>query len=522
MIYKRNILKMKSIYKFLVLFTITIAIGACSNDFLEQPVQDTIVSDNFYQTDDQLLTATAALYGRPWFYYNDKFRWAMGDSYAGNAVGSFQDLVQFVNFSMNPNNTFMIEGWESYWVVVTVSNSVLTAIEENLGQDVTDDIKNSAKGEALFMRAIAYFHLARLWGPLPILDKVTIDTNNPLQKNTVESMYRFIREDLEMAAELLPLQQNDKKRVGKTAAWSYLAKLHLTQKNYDEALRYSELVINSGIHALEENYQDQFINPNFESPNNESIFALQWFVNCSLWGTQNTNQAYFAASGTLTKSGDGWGTCQPSIDLQRAYESGDSRRFWTLMDPGNFYEELDTANGGFQVPNSGLTTTLAGFRKYIAGSPDEYGSSVCFMRTELPTHMMRYAEVLLIQSEAILKDAPFTTAPKALNAINTVRRRAGLPVKTVITLDDILQERRIELALENKYWFDLQRIDRTKAIAIISNQERGININNSPSEVSTNKVVPSESDFLFPIPSGDSDFLSDEDPVDYYANNQQQ
>jgi hypothetical protein len=136
--------------------------------------------------------------------------------------------------------------------------------------------------------------------------------------------------------------------------------------------------------------------------------------------------------------------------------------------------------------------------------------------------MMRYAEVLLIQSEAILRDAPFTTAPKALNAINTVRRRAGLPVKTVITLDDILQERRIELALENKYWFDLQRIDRTKAIAMISNQERGININNSPTEVSTNKVVPSESDFLFPIPSGDSGFLSDEDPVDYYANNPEQ
>jgi hypothetical protein len=508
---------MKKIQKLILLLAITAIVTACSKEFLEHPVQDTIVSDNFYQTNDQLLTATAALYGRPWFYYNDKFRWAMGDSYAGNSVGSFQDLVQFVNLSINPNNTFMIEGWESYWVVVTVSNSVLTAIEENLGDDVTDDVKDAAKGEALFMRAIAYFHLARLWGPLPILDKVKIDTDEPLQKNTVESMYRFIREDLEMAADLLPLQQSDRKRVGKTAAWSYLAKLHLTQNNYDEALRYSDLVVNTGIHALEDNYQTQFINPEFDSPNNESIFSLQWFVNCSLWGTQNTNQAYFAASGTLTKSGDGWGTCQPSIDLQRAYESGDSRRFWTLMEPGNFYDELDTANGGFQVPNSGLTTTLASFRKYVAGSPDEY-SNVCFMRTELPTHMMRYAEVLLIQSEAILKGADFTTDPKALNAINTVRKRAGLANKTIITLDDILQERRVELALENKYWFDLQRIDRAKAIAIISNQERGININNNVNEVSSNKVVPSENDFLFPIPSGDSSFLSDEDPVDYYSN----
>ena len=106
------------------------------------------------------------------------------------------------------------------------------------------------------MRAIAYFHLVRLWGPLPILDKVTIDTSNPLQRNTVESIYRFIREDLEMAADLLPLERSDKRRVGKTAAWSYLAKLHLTLNEYSEALKYSDEVINSGIHALEEEYQD--------------------------------------------------------------------------------------------------------------------------------------------------------------------------------------------------------------------------------------------------------------------------
>lgn len=508
---------MKSIYKFLLLSLFILVTVSCSKEFLDQPIQDSIVSENFYSTDDQLLSASAVLYSRPWFYYNDKFRWAMGDSYSGNSVGSFEDLVQFVNFAMNPNNTYMIEGWESYWVVVTVSNSVLKAIDESLGDEVTEQAKNTAKGEALFMRAVAYFHLVRLWGPLPILDKITIDTSNPLQKNTVESIYRFIREDFELAASLLPLEQDTRGRVGKTAAWSYLAKLHLTLKNYSQARSYSEKVIDSGIHGLETNYQEQFIDPTYENTNNESIFALQWFVNCSLWGTQNTNQAYFAASGIITKSGDGWGTCQPSVDLQRSYEAGDSRRYWTLMEPGNFYEELDTANGGYQVPNSGITSTLAGFRKYIAGSPDEY-SNVCFMRTELPTHMMRYAEVLLIQAEAILNGGAFTSDPNALSAINSVRRRAGLPAKTVITLDDILQERRVELALENKYWFDLKRIDRAKAIGMISNQERGINIGNNPNQVSSNKIVPSESDFLFPIPSGDANFLSDDAPVDYYAN----
>ncbi len=511
---------MKSInYKILgVVLTMLFSVS-CSEEFLENEVEDAIVDSNFFQTDDQIKAASNPLYGRNWFFYNDKFRWAMGDSYGGNAVGSFDDLAQFVNFSMNSDNEFMIEGWESYWVVITTANNLLEAIESKAGPQVSEEAKNLAAGEAKFMRAVAYFHLVRLWGPVPILENVTIDTSELLVRNTVESIYKFIERDLKEAIELLPTRQEDTRRVGKTAAWAYLAKMYLTLKDYPNAQLYAEKVIGSGEHSLEPTYHDQFINPD-KSQNNESIFSLQWFVNCTLWGMQNTNQSYFAASGEITKSGDGWGTCVPSIDLLNTYEAGDARKRWTVMDGGSFYDELDTANGGFQVPATGLTDNIAAFRKYVVGSPDEYPGRVCQLRTDIHTHMMRYAEVLLIQAEAILGNSFSTTDGAALSAYNSIRRRANLAEKTVITLDDILKERRLELALESKYWFDLQRIDRAKAIQIIENQERGtVTDRSDPTQIESKRITPKESDFLFPIPSAEASFIAPGEPVDYFATN---
>jgi hypothetical protein len=80
---------------------------------------------------------------------------------------------------------------------------------------------------------------------------------------------------------------------------------------------------------------------------------------------------------------------------------------------------------------------------------------------------------LLIHAEAVLAGGASTSNASALNSINAVRRRAGLSNLTAITFDDIFLERRKELCFEGDYWFDLGRIDKTKAIAIMSAQNRG-------------------------------------------------
>jgi starch-binding outer membrane protein, SusD/RagB family len=89
-----------------------------------------------------------------------------------------------------------------------------------------------------------------------------------------------------------------------------------------------------------------------------------------------------------------------------------------------------------------------------------------------------------------------------LTAFNKVRNRAGLPSKSSITIDDILHERRVELAFEGDYWFDLTRQGYAKAKQIIEAQNRGwVNADGSRT-VQTPSF--NENQMFLPIPIGET------------------
>lgn len=119
------------------------------------------------------------------------------------------------------------------------------------------------------------------------------------------------------------------------------------------------------------------------------------------------------------------------------------------------------------------------------------------MRTYINGNIFRLAEVYLIAAEAIAKGGA-TADPKAVNYFNIVRRRAGLIERSNLTEKDIHKERRVELAIEGDYWYDLCRMDRTKAITLIKNQERGNY--GSGTSINSVKVTPKPTDFQFPVP----------------------
>nr|WP_320117421.1 RagB/SusD family nutrient uptake outer membrane protein [uncultured Marinifilum sp.] len=494
--------------------------ASCSESFLENAPEDSLVVDNYYNTNEQVMSAGAPLYGYPWFYFNEKFLICIGDNYSGNSTGTYSDIAQFTLFSVNQGNQFATEGWDALYNVIATANTLIYNLETKVSGDVDEDVIEEVKGEAYFMRATAYFYLVRTWGAVPIIytmDQYNADTE--IYRNTVEDVYTFILNDYNRALSRVPIQRSDSEsgRVTQTACNAMMAKVYLTLEDYTNAKTKAELVINSGVHGLLENFGDVFHPSNNNS--RESIFALQWVANQG-WGYQNPNQAYLAASPKLTNAGDGWGTFQPSIDFQNAFEDGDLRKHETIMEPGDFYSDLVTSEGGYTVPESGMTSTIAAWRKYVVGSKDEW-ENVGFMSTDMNTYIMRYAEVLLIHAEAILGTNASTSDSNALESFNAVRKRAGLDEKSSITFDDILQERRVEFAVEGKYWYDLARMDRTKALAIISNQERGDYVDGNYNDIITRKVTPSAGDFLLPIPGSEADLnpLLLEEPVPFDFNN---
>jgi len=112
------------------------------------------------------------------------------------------------------------------------------------------------------------------------------------------------------------------------------------------------------------------------------------------------------------------------------------------------------------------------------------------------TYIMRYADLLLIHAEATLAGGASTSDPGALASFNAVRNRAGLSSVTVITFADILKERRLELCFEGDYWFDLGRIPRSQAIAIMAAQNRG-------NQFSAEYYTPDNGDFLIDYPDNE-------------------
>ncbi|HEX2975803.1 MAG TPA: RagB/SusD family nutrient uptake outer membrane protein, partial [Bacteroidales bacterium] len=80
--------------------------------------------------------------------------------------------------------------------------------------------------------------------------------------------------------------------------------------------------------------------------------------------------------------------------------------------------------------------------------------------------ILRYSDVLLMYAEARVRGSlfPAKSALSADEAVNIVRRRAGLPDLTGVTLQQVLDERRAELAMEEDRFFDLVRTGQAAAV----------------------------------------------------------
>ncbi|MFY7844794.1 RagB/SusD family nutrient uptake outer membrane protein, partial [Chryseobacterium gambrini] len=277
----------------------------------------------------------------------------------------------------------------------------------------------------------------------------------------------------------------------------------------------AEEVINSGEFKLlggtsqysltSKSFGDLFIYPN--NNNEESIFALQWKGDINYGSANNCNTQFGISNGTYSTSNASYGgVFAPSQDILTLYDTNDIRKANTIMFPGYTYTDIKVKNGqnfqtGFTVPAAdqiGGQGAGAAIKKYCIGivNGNSTGPVDSWAMMNNNTYIMRFAELLLIDAEAILAGGSSTSDSNALKVYNAVRNRAGLSNVTSFTFDDLFKERRRELAFEGDYWFDLGRIDRSKAIAIMSAQNRG-------NMYTAEYFTPSSSSFTLPYPAND-------------------
>lgn len=524
---------MKPIKKIAIALLFAAAIAGCKKNFLDRPSTSQISSNNFYQTPADLRLATANLYGgAPWFQWQQPWL-LLGDALPGTAFYTYYgDLMQLYTRTITGQNTLVSGGWTGLYNVIGQCNMVIKAIKEQSSASIPATTKNKALAEARFIRAVAYYHLAVYWGAVPIIEDNTKLIDNPLlSRNTVPDVFKFITNDLNFAAQNLPLTDQP----GRVTTWSaqgLLGKVYLTMSGWgqngsrnqallDSAKKYAGNVCkNSGL-QLFASYYDMFKVQNNDNP--ESLFALQWAPGVG-YGSGNVLPVYYAPSATIVAQGSGgWQALQPTYDLYAMYSAKDTvRRKATIMLTGDHYPELNIAGGGY-------TSTGISMKKHIIGNEKDNNAPTMTMWSS-PEHfaMLRLADVYLVYAEAILGNNATTSDGNALLYFNKVRTRAGVDPVTVLNADTILKERRVELAFEGQYWIDLVRLsyyNPTKAVNILNTQKRytfTYDPKTHTAKRDTTTAVPTLpatiSSFTLPIPAAEvtTDPKLAQPPVPYY------
>jgi hypothetical protein len=160
----------------------------------------------------------------------------------------------------------------------------------------------------------------------------------------------------------------------------------------------------------------------------------------------------------------GWSTNLPTVNLANAYEAGDQRKSVTVLD----IEAYKTANPSFNVTyqvapykNTGLYN-----QKYLPRKGQTSGQVELNYLNNF--RIIRYSDVLLMAAEANVK-ATTANETKAKTYLNLVRRRAfgnnnrDITSSGTTLYNDILNERRLELAMEGDRFFDLVRTGKASA-----------------------------------------------------------
>lgn len=483
-----------------ILISITIillTLSSCEN-FLTVVPDDSRVADNFYTSEEALRSNTASLYSQPWFDFHNRFMWLAGDQMAGDIYYTYDQEGHYFFNKVGAGNTYSNSGWVGLYRVISYANSIINDMPLPASANgIPEQAINKALAEARFVRASAYMYLTEYWGEVPIIENSTalITSGDPnaiyVNKHKQENLYRFMCEDLEFAAEYLPETDQQKGRVTKWSALGLLSKIYLTRATFENRSEYyakakelaATVIETSGL-TLATNYADLFTVEGNNNP--ESLFAIQCMT--GTWGSGNARNANWSRSARIADQQWGGGL-GPTLSLQNTYSSDDLRQKSVFMTQGNYYSELDKANGGYTYQYSyrdpsdldnqveSPNEVLAHMKKYCIGKAADNGNNVGLAQDGANNiYILRLADVYLVYVEAVMAGANSTGDNKALEYFNAIRSRAGLADHTgEITWADLLAERRKEFGLEGINWFDVKRYyyrDPQGAIDYLTNMER--------------------------------------------------
>lgn len=426
------------IFFFALSLITSLSLGSCKKYFLDvQPTQS--ISDQAVIVDSS--TSLSALLGvydglQSSNYYG-------GDGYAAAAflsagdglwVGTLNYYNTFITHTYRADNTLLNNVWDDIYKTVNRANQVIDKVSGLDPKLISSTARNQYVGEASFIRALAFFDLARAWGNITIVTKPTSSAADVkgIKQSNQQQVYTQVLADLGKADSLLTNTLN-RNRVTKKTVAAFLARVHLYRGEWEQAETYATRIIQDPSYQLID--WTTFIN---NKATQESIFELQF--------TTSDPSAHYGS----------WS----SVSYRNQY----------CPSPVLYNLEQDPATGGDRKLLIKNISTPAITNYFV---------QQLYWRTngDNPTYIFRLAEQYLIRAEARVKKAT-PDLPGALADLNAVRVRARLSPATFTQAVDIIQaiedERRAEFALEPHRWFDLVRTGRVGAVLGVTDQTKWI------------------------------------------------
>lgn len=463
--------------KLIILLFGTFFFLACEEELdIDNPNQPTV--EVFWKTENDAVGGVNAIYST--LHRGGISRWLpfylIIRSDEGKSQSPATDIVnnmdQFLITDYNYGNAYAV--WNDNYVGIFRANQVIANVPA-IEMDATK--KQRLIGEAKFMRALFYYQLVSLWGNIPMMLAPSIPQDKP-ETSTQDQVWTQIELDLIDAVASLPNSYADPADLGratKGSAQALLAKAHMQQGEYTEALAPLEWLVEgegAAIYDLMTDYRDNFLTT--AENNQESVFEWQFQLNPS------ENHDDDASPSEPDRLNYGTSIAQFFGPPGVGWSDGEANR-WLVYE---FLEE-DT-EGGERDPR--LAASLL-FDSTDVGGPantmiygqsflERYGDDnkrVWFRKFQndhwkdfegynSPNNWryIRYADVLLMYAECL--NAVGRT-PDAYAHVDRVRGRAGLaPLSDVapglsqpMFLEQLKHERITELSGEGHRWNDLTR-----------------------------------------------------------------
>lgn len=462
----------------------TLAMGAtlvlcfsCSQ--LDEPLENEQIAEetDYTRTENMTLMlhgAYAELYDMQWETY--PLIAVRGDDV--NAAGDQDPLIQTDAFRYDRNFWVYNSVWLNLYSDILYWYGAMEEIQKYQEAGAPANTAQQYIGEIKVMQAFELLHLARLWGNILIPTSSQPSALFDAQVSSFAEVMQYISTLMDEAVpslpDLRPNQRGDVRGgVTRYTALAIKAMANLEIENYQAVADATGEIINSGLFRLEEDYYQLFKIPG--KLNDENLFEFQYSDYGTGTGTANTFNfsVYGPASWTPARAGSsgGWGFFEPTAKyIKFMLDRGEQKRLQAsvlftpdgisqIQEDPNYAELPDWVSN--QTPEGDVFNNHPRYR-FLSGKHYLPSTQLTPGRTTYGENKnliaIRYAEVLLMHAEALVNGA--SSQVSADDAVNEVRRRAGLPELSGVTRQDVLNEKFAEFGMEwGIRFYDLARYD---------------------------------------------------------------